>query len=157
MVGPIVCARFFDFFAYPKKVTPHPCGLPWANKVRTRTSVAVDPAVTARAKVERARPAPASAAGPPATLFIIRPPQGEGAHPSARHLIPAPRRAPVTFFTHLLQLVCPDLCASLRRRRCAVTLLFSRCLQKLRKKSHCQRDVPLVRASVNLQCSPVCS
>ena len=45
MDGPIVCARFFDLFAFPKKASPHHCGLPWAIRcsggqsvVFTRTS-----------------------------------------------------------------------------------------------------------------------
>jgi hypothetical protein len=85
MAGPVLCARFFDFFAFPKKASPHRCGPPWAAKVRTREVTAILLGRHSPRKV-KSRTASAGLRRGCATASLRQSPTAaiKGAHPSAR-------------------------------------------------------------------------
>jgi hypothetical protein len=140
----------------PAIPTPHHCGPPWAIEcgcghrwplTRPSRSVHMGGTGTGRAGLCRWS----------AGIVVVYPPTAtkEGAHPSAHHLIPAPRRAQVTFFAHLLQLGCQHLYASFRRCRYTVFFIFSRRCKSCAKKATAKETSPIIRASNSLLCSPI--
>jgi len=151
-MGLLYAQDCFEFRAEPTKPTPHPCGLPWAIKVRKRASVAVDPAVTARATGGTATARASLLPWDCHNLAYLPAHRREKVRSHMRiDCSPAPRRAPVTFSTHLLQLGCAYLCASFHRCGCVVFFLFTGHCKSCAEKATAKESFPLVRASDSLR------
>jgi hypothetical protein len=103
----IVCARFFDLFACPKKASPHHCGLPWAILCDRGRAGSIEPAVTFRAMMDRTRPAPASAEGAQEPCVVNRPPQRDKGRTHMRiDLAPTPQPTPRRLCLHIFCNLC---------------------------------------------------
>ncbi len=145
MDGSIICPRFFDFFAEPKKASPHRCGLPWAVLCGCGQPGALSRPSRSVHLDGTARPAPASyllfSMGP---WLFTRPPQREKGRTHMR--IDCSSLPPATPRHLCLHTFCKQglrfLCAPFHRMRCASIFFFNSRLQKLRKQRRCQKAPP---------------
>jgi hypothetical protein len=155
-LGLLYAQDIFEFRAEPAKPLPIRCGPPWAVECgrghQWRLPRPSRPVQLGGAWHGPRRPLACYFRWGRGCQIAHR--NEKGAPPSARHLIPAPRRAPVTFSTHLLQLGCSHLCASFHRCRCIVFFLFTGHCKSCAEKATANEPFPLVRASDDLRGVP---